>query len=78
MSFADDVDGYQIPRARCSVGVWRESQDAETQAQFDERLRSAAPSRAIWEAMRARKFSGTEQTVSRHRRGDCKCPSPTT
>lgn len=76
MSFADDVTGYQSPRPICSVVVWRASQDTQTQAEFDTLISSDAMTKAIWLAMRSRGYTANQQAVARHRKGDCKCPSP--
>lgn len=77
MSFADDVTGYRVSRAKCSVAAWRTTQDAETLAEFDASLLSDVSSKAIWLAMQKRGYTANPQAVSRHRRGDCQCPSPT-
>ncbi len=77
MSFTDAVSAYRVPYTRCSIAVWRDAQPEDVRAEFDEAVRSGASNKAIWLAMTTYGFAGSTQSVNRHRRGDCQCPSLT-
>lgn len=81
MSFTDDVlAGATKTGSRCSVAVWREQfvlVDPVGAEEFDTLIADpTVQGRAIWAAMRARGYGPGQQSVTRHRRGDCQCPSP--
>lgn len=80
MSFTDEVTALDTTLQRggvCSVAIWRGKQSPEVRAEFDAALlNDDVTAKAIWLAMKGRGFGSDVSTVQRHRRGDCKCPSP--
>lgn len=61
------------PGGVCSVAMWRDKQDAETQAQFDAALESERHASLIHQAMRAAGYERTVEPLRRHRRKECSC-----
>lgn len=83
MSFAEDVAAANSRRSsQCTVGVWRGEfgkSNPKEAAEFDQALEDPTVNgSAIHAAMKLRGFKEGANTVTRHRRGGCSCPSPTT
>lgn len=82
MSFADDAASFAgIPGGVCSVGLLLDDITTDDPDLADE-VRAALTNRrlsstGIMRALRSRGWEITINPIERHRRGECKCPSPT-
>lgn len=80
MSILDEIrDATRTIGGICSVGTLLASLSAEDRADLESVMPDtiAFPSRAIQRVLLARGHKIAEETIRRHRRGDCKCPSAT-
>lgn len=83
MSFAEDVAAANTRRLpQCTVGLWRAEfgkTNPKEAAEFDAALADVTVhGSAIHAAMQKRGYQQGQNNVTRHRRGACSCPSPTT
>lgn len=75
MGFIDDL-GAKVERhgPRCTVAVWLEANPDTTDADLREGAAKYTAA-AVWRLMRERGFESAQQTVSRHLKGLCACPT---
>ena len=79
MSFADALVESAAPKTtKCGVTTWLAAQSPQDRAAAQAALADARMmGTTIHRAMRATGYDAGLASVQRHRRGDCKCPSPT-
>lgn len=79
MSLAEAIAAQRVVKGpSCSISVIRAQLDDEDRAALDAAMaRTGTPSSVIARALRANGHDVQHQTVQRHRRGECKCPSLT-
>lgn len=76
MSFADEARQLvPVKGGTCSLGrLLTEASASDRKEYLDALGDSTIPASAIARALKVRGVNLVEQTIARHRRGDCKCP----